>query len=56
MPLRLFKRACLEAPMLAFADFDNSFLLETDASTLGLGALLTQKQADSQYHPVAYAS
>ena len=42
--------------MLAFADFDKPFLLETDASKLGLRAVLSQKQADSQYHPVAYAS
>ena len=50
------KRACLEALMLAFADFDKAFLLETDASKLGLGAVLSQKHADSQYHSVAYAS
>ena len=50
------KRTCLEAPVLAFADFDYPFLLETNASKLGLGAVLSQKQADGQYHPVAYTS
>ena len=48
--------ACLQAPILAFPDFDRLFLLETDASGKGLGAVLSQKQADGQYHPIAYAS
>ena len=50
------KKACLEAPVLAFADFNKPFLLETNASKLGLGAVLFQKQTDNQYHLVAYAS
>ena len=50
------KRACVEAPVLAFADFDKPSLLETDTSKLGLGAVLSQKQADGQYHLVEYAS
>ena len=50
------KAACLQAPILAFLDFDKPFLLEMDASGKGLGAVLSQKQADGQYHPIAYAS
>ena len=49
-------KACLEAPVLAFADFNETFLLETNASKLGLGAVLSQKQADGKYHLVVYAS
>ena len=50
------KAACLQAPILAFLDFNKPFLLETDASRRGLGAVLSQKQADGRYHPIAYAS
>ena len=40
------KRACLEDPVLAFADFEKKFLLNTDTSKLGLGVVLSQKQSD----------
>ena len=50
------KAACLQAPILVFPDFNKPFLLETDAPRRGLGAVLSQKQADGQYHPIAYAS
>ena len=44
-------KTCPEAPVLAFANFDKPFLL--DASKLGLGAVLSQKQTYGQYHLVA---
>ena len=50
------KASCLQAPILAFPDFDKPFLLEMDASGRGLGAVLSQKQADGRYHPITYAS
>ena len=50
------KAACLQAPILAFLNFNRPFLLETDASGKGLGAVLSQKQADGQYHLITYAS
>ena len=50
------KAACLQAPILVFSDFGKPFLLETDASGKGLGAVLSQKQSDGRYHPIAYTS
>ena len=50
------KMKCLTVPVLVFTDFKKPFLLETDASIEGLGAVLSQKQDDGQYHPIAYAS
>ena len=59
MPWKLFqalKQACMSSPVLAFADYMKDFLLETDASKEGLGVVLSQKQADGNYHLVAYGS
>ena len=49
------KQACMNNPVLAFADYTD-FLLETDASKEGLGAVLSQKQVDGWFHLVAYGS
>ena len=43
-------------PVLVFPDFEKQFLLEMDASGEGLGAVLSQKQNDGHYHPVAFGS
>ena len=50
------KQAYMNSPVLAFADFMKDFLLKMDASREGLGAVLSQKQADGWFHPVAYGS
>ena len=46
----------MNSPVLAFADYTKDFLLETDASKEGLGAVPSQKQEDRWFHPVAYGS
>ena len=46
----------MNSSVLAFADYTKEFLLETDASREALGAVLSQKQEDGQFHLVAYGS
>ena len=49
-------KACLStSPILKYPDFDRDFILETDASAKGLGAVLSQSY-DNNLHPVAFAS
>ena len=50
------KTMLLMSPVLSFPDFSRGFILETDASVKGLGAVLSQKGEDGKIHPVAYAS
>ena len=50
------KQACMNSPVMAFANYTKDFLLKTDASKEGLVADLSQKQVDGQFHPVAYGS
>ena len=50
------KQACMSTPILAFTDYTKTFLLKTDTSKEGLGAVLSQKQADGQFHQVTYGS
>ena len=50
------KQACMNSPVLAFTDYTKDFLLETDTSKEGLGAVLSQKQEGRWFHLVAYGS
>ena len=52
----ILKEKVQSMPVLVFPDFDKPFLLETDASKEGLGVVLSQKQSDGWYHPVAFGS
>ena len=50
------KSLLITFPVLAYPKVEEPFILETDASILGLGAILSQRQSDGQVHSVAYAS
>ena len=43
-------------PILAYPDFSATFILDTDASDLGIGSVLSQKGKDELEHPIAYYS
>lgn len=50
------KQRLLGAPILAQPDFSKTFILQTDWSTLGIGAVLTQKNEQNKEQPVSYYS
>ncbi|CAM5077743.1 unnamed protein product [Natator depressus] len=43
-------------PVLRIPDFDKLFLVTTDVSARGVGAVLMQKGLDQEFHPVVFLS
>lgn len=52
----LLKKKLTEAPVLALFDNNSDTELHCDASSIGFGAILLQKDKDSKWHPVFYFS
>ena len=50
------KTLLTSAPLLIFPNFHKEFILETDASILGLGAVLAQQTDAGHVSPIAFAS
>ena len=44
------------APVLGYPDFHREFILESDASLKGLGAVMPQQDNTGKVHALAYAS
>ena len=52
----ILKRKLVKAPIIKFLDWSGKFHVHIDASTLAVGAILTQPADDATNHPNAYAS
>ena len=50
------KDVLTSAPILAYPDYSKRFILETDASLKGLGAVLTQEDDEGNFCVISYAS
>ena len=51
-----FETLKLDAPVLRFADTNQDFRVETDASDFALTGVLLQQANDQSWHPVSYVS
>jgi len=50
------KELLISAPILALPDTHKEYFMYTDASIIGLGAILLQKDSEGYYHAITYLS
>ena len=50
------KQILMSEPVISSPDFSKPFILQTDASEVGVGAILSQTDDEGLDHPVAYFS
>ena len=54
--LDTLKEKMVTTPILVFLDWENTFHVHVDASTITLGAILAQPRAGELDHPITFAS
>ena len=55
-PFNKLKQQLCSAPVLSSPDYTRPFVLQTDASERGVGAVLSQRSDQGEDHPIAYFS
>jgi hypothetical protein len=50
------KEKLITAPVLAHPDYTKPFIIHTDASTSGLGVVLSQRDSENKEHPIVFPS
>lgn len=55
-PLELLKTTRSPLPVVAFPDFAKPFIVYADASSVAIGAVLSQNEEDGKYHPIYFGS
>ena len=53
---KMLKNSLCQSPVLMNLDFGRTFILQTDASNRGVGAVLTQKDDQGKERPITYFS
>ena len=56
MAFQKIKDVLMSATVLAFPNYDLPFIIDTDASEEGIGAVISQVQEDGVERPIAYAA